>query len=150
MNQLAIDKPRYAPRITVAAVVEHHNRYLLVEEWVNDERVFNQPAGHLESTETLLQAVVRETWEESGCVIEPMHLISIYHSDIDQPNKSKLRFNFAAHAVLDSGIIKADWLSLESLQQKPLRSAMVLQCIQDYLTGQQLPLSSITNSCGAF
>ncbi len=145
---------RYTPRITVAAVVEHDQKFLIIEEWVNNQLVFNQPAGHLEPGEDLLQAVIRETLEESGCVIEPIHLINTYHTDIDQPENTKLRFNFAARlcaqhhdAQLDSGIVAAHWLTLAQLhqQQHRMRSPAVLKCVEDYLSGLQLPLTSVIN-----
>ncbi len=145
-------RDRYTPRITVAAVVACQQRFLMVEEWVNELAVFNQPAGHLEPGESLLEALRRETLEESGCVIEPLHLISIYHTDALQPDKAKLRFNFAARlleqrhgAQLDSGIIAAHWLTLEQLQRQRarLRGPVVLSCIEDYQTGVRLPLSAM-------
>lgn len=145
---------RYSPRVTVAAVIQHEGRFLIIEEWVNNIVVLNQPAGHLDPGETLIDALLRETREESGCAIEPLHLINIYHTDAEEPDQSKLRFNFAARLVkqdanaqLDTSIIAAHWLSLEQIQQQSqrLRSAAVIHCIEDYLDGEQLPLSVLRN-----
>lgn len=145
---------RYSPRITVAAVVEHDGRFLIIEEWVNGIAVLNQPAGHIDPGESLIEALLRETLEESGCEIEPLHLINIYHTDAERPSDTKLRFNFAARllkqhddAELDTGIIAAHWLSREQIQQqsKRLRSVVVSQCIDDYRNGEQLPLSVLRN-----
>lgn len=141
---------RYTPRVTVAAVVQHRGRFLIVEEWVNGDAVFNQPAGHLEPGESLLEALRRETLEESGCEIEPQHLINIYHTDTAQPERTKLRFNFAARLItqhagmpLDTGIIATHWLTPEQLQghSDRLRSPVVTRCVEDFQAGCRLPLS---------
>ncbi len=145
---------RYSPRVTVAAVVHHEGRFLIIEEWVNGKAVLNQPAGHLDPGESLIDALLRETLEESGCIIEASHLISIHHTDAGKPEQSKLRFNFAARLVkqhndaqLDTSIIAAHWLSLAQIQQQSerLRSTVVIRCIEDYLNDEQLPLSVLRN-----
>ena len=51
---------RWAPRVTVATVVSRAGQLLLVEEEKAGRRVLNQPAGHLEPGESLLEAAVRE------------------------------------------------------------------------------------------
>jgi hypothetical protein len=65
---------RWKPSVTVAAVIERGGRYLLVEEETRDGLRLNNPAGHLEAGESLLQAVVREVLEETACVFTPSHL----------------------------------------------------------------------------
>ena len=50
----------------VATIVEKQGLFLMVEELDGALTVFNQPAGHLEEGETLLEAAVRETLEETG------------------------------------------------------------------------------------
>lgn len=146
------NRPRYSPKITVAAIVKHHQHFLMVEERVNNQLVLNQPAGHMEANESLVDAVYRETLEESGCKIEPMHLLSVYHSNIHDPDKARIRFNFAAklisqnlHAKLDDGIIAVHWLSIGQIQQQQqrLRSPSVLSSLLDYQNGHQLPLSAL-------
>ena len=57
---------QWKPNTTVAAVIEKDGKFLLVEELIEDELVFNQPAGHLEKGETLLDAVKREVLEETA------------------------------------------------------------------------------------
>ena len=46
------------PDITVAGVTEKDGQFLVVEERINQRLVFNQPAGHVELGETLLEAVI--------------------------------------------------------------------------------------------
>ena len=52
----AMSKARWAPRVTVAAVIEQDGRYLLVEEHTSAGLRLNTPAGHLEPGETAEQA----------------------------------------------------------------------------------------------
>ena len=150
---MTIDTPqRYTADITVAVVVEHNGRFLMVEEESQQNIVLNQPAGHIEPGETLSQAARRETLEETGCEVKITHLLSIHHSDVHIPAKSKIRFNFIASllnqdhsAKLDNGIIAAHWMTLETIKacSKQHRSPMVWRCIEEYLANQSLPLSTI-------
>ena len=57
---------RFTPHLTVATIVEDNGRFLMVEELADGQAVFNQPAGHLEADESLIQAALRETLEETA------------------------------------------------------------------------------------
>lgn len=143
---------RFKPNVTVAAVVRSGDRYLLVEEEKGGKRVFNQPAGHLEANESLVDAMRRELWEETGLAIEPQGLIAIYqYQGADALHF--LRFTFWAEldgawpqpAPQDSDIIAGHWLTLDDIQARrsQWRSAMVGRSIDDYLAGIRLPLAAI-------
>ena len=69
---------QWQPHITVATVIEDQGRFLLVEEMAEGRAVFNQPAGHLEANESLLQAALRETLEETGWDVELTGVTGIY------------------------------------------------------------------------
>ena len=58
-----------ATDLTVAAVVFHDGRYLMVEETATGRVVFNQPGGHIEAGESPEQALLREVREETGCIV---------------------------------------------------------------------------------
>jgi 8-oxo-dGTP pyrophosphatase MutT (NUDIX family) len=140
--------------VTVAAVVESERRFLLVEECVNGSTVFNQPAGHLEPGETLLEAVVRETLEETGYGFRPRCLIGVYLWQHPETARSFLRVAFTGSAVaprstprLDEGIVAVHWKSRDELLRHELcaRSPMVLQCIDDYLAGTRYPLEALVH-----
>jgi 8-oxo-dGTP pyrophosphatase MutT (NUDIX family) len=135
--------------VTVAAIAENQGRFLLVEERVGDSIVFNQPAGHLEAGESVLDAVVRETREETGLKFEPRILVGIY-SWRSAEGTSFLRICFAGDcgakplsSTLDDGIIAAHWLTRDELlaPERQLRSPMVLEAIDDYAAGQRFPLA---------
>ena len=141
-----------SPDITVAAVTETDGRFLVVEERINRRLVFNQPAGHVEHGETLLEAVVREVREETAWGFEPQALLGVYIWQNPASGRSYMRFAFAgkvmdhnARQPLDRGIVSTHWLSRDDLRQREprLRSPLVLRCIEDYLGGTRRPLDSI-------
>jgi ADP-ribose pyrophosphatase YjhB (NUDIX family) len=133
--------------VTVAAVIAHQGRFLIVEERVGGRRVFNQPAGHVEIGESLLEAVTREVHEETGYGFTAEHLLGVFL--LQRAQRSYLRLAFAGRfsepvdePMLDDGIIATHWLSRSELAQREgaLRSPMVLQCIDAYLAGVRHPL----------
>lgn len=134
----------------MAAIVEKDQQFLLVEENVEGDVVLNQPAGHLEPGESLLDAVRRESLEETGWQVEPQHLTGI-HRWVHDNGDTYLRFNFAARAIhevpgatLDHGINRAIWMSLQEIEQATnLRSPLVIESINSYLKGNKLPLEII-------
>ena len=145
---------QWKPNVTVAAIAEDKGRFLLVEENADNHIVFNQPAGHLEKDETLVEAIKREVMEETAWEFEPQSLVGVYLYPNPQLDIIYLRFCFAgrcitqdADATLDEGIIRAVWLSKEEIEsrQDKMRSPMVLNCINDYLSGKQYPLDLLNH-----
>ncbi|MGL4473470.1 MAG: NUDIX hydrolase [Shewanella sp.] len=140
---------RYRPNVTVACVIYCQQHYLVVEEIIDGEQRFNQPAGHLEAHESLELACCREVFEETGLKISPSHLVGIYQFSAS-PELAFLRFTFALEltemtvpAPQDSQIRAAHWLdyaSIVALKDK-LRSPLVLKSIDDFRQGQHIDLS---------
>ena len=139
----------WKPNVTVAAVVERDGKYLLVEEEDDGKLVLNQPAGHLDEGESLLDAVVRETLEETAWHFVPEFLIGIYRWPYPEKNVTYLRFAFAGHVTgheagrtLDRGVVRAVWLTAQEIvQQTPRhRSPQVQRTLDDYLAGRRYPL----------
>lgn len=142
---------RFRPDITVATVVENDGRFLIVEERVRGRLVLNQPAGHLEADESLQQAALRETLEETAWQVELRALLGIYQWCAPDGTEF-LRFAFyaiplAAHPGrrLDRGIERALWLDRGELvaRSAELRSPLVLRAVDDALAGIRLPLSAV-------
>lgn len=144
----------WTAHVTVATVVEKDGKFLFVEEHTEGvtHTVFNQPAGHVECGETLIQAAVRETMEETGHDVEITSLIGIYtYTPPMFPDRTYFRFCFRAKdlkhhadAQLDTGIVGAVWMTLEELLESArARSPMVIKAIQDAQAGQTYPLSLI-------
>jgi len=142
----------WRPRVTVATVVCHEDRFLLVEEDIRGEIVLNQPAGHLEQNETLLDAAVRETLEETGWTVELTDFIGAYQWNTSDRSAEYLRFTFAARPLrhdaqrlLDDGIVRALWLTREEIagQTNRHRNPMVLGNIDDWLAGKRYPLDVV-------
>ncbi len=137
---------KWLPRVTVAAVIEDDGKYLMVEEDIYGEKILNQPAGHLEPGETLIDAAVRETLEETGWHIKVDHLIEF--SQWTSPNSKNhyLRSCFAGKALsfnpdqqLDEGIIQAIWMTRDEVAENidRLRSPLVLHHIDHHINGKK-------------
>jgi ADP-ribose pyrophosphatase YjhB (NUDIX family) len=143
----------WAPHVTVAAIIHREGKFLLVEENVPDKdnttakKVINQPAGHLENNESLFDAVVRETLEETRWEFNPSYISGIYRW-IHDNGETYLRICFVGDAVkehkelkLDTGIERAIWLTENEIREHSnLRSPLVIKSIEDYLAGQKFPL----------
>lgn len=144
----------WSPHVVVACIVEREGRFLLVEEKVNGKLVLNQPAGHWEEHETLIEGAIREGKEETGWDLEPTHVLGIYHFQPPELDYGFLRIAFIARAVqyhpqhrLDEGIERAVWMSYEEIlrERHRHRSPSLLRCVEDYRKGQRFPLSMIAH-----
>ena len=142
----------WTPHVTVAAVVLHDGRFLMVEETVDNSIALNQPAGHLEENETLVQAVVRETLEETAWHFRPEALLGVYRWLSPRNQVTYLRFAFTGALLrhepqrpLDHGILRAVWMTPEAIRQSVAshRSPQVLRCVDDCLAGVRYPLTSL-------
>lgn len=142
----------WPPHLVVATLVQHEGRFLCVEERVNGERVINQPAGHWEPGESIFEAALRETLEESAWHIELTALLGIYSYTPPQLGYGFLRFAFLARPIrhdssrsLDPDIERAIWLTRDELAEKrnDHRSPMVQRCVEDAIAGQAHPLDMI-------
>ena len=143
----------WKPSVTVAAIIERDQRFLMIEEETPDGIRINQAAGHLDPHESLIQAVIRETLEETAHDFTPTALVGTYLSTFISPKTAEevtyLRFAFtgelgnAYDQPLDTGILRTLWMSYQEIVDcKHLhRSPLVLRCIDDYLQGQRAPLS---------
>lgn len=151
--------PEGRPRVTVAAVIERDGRFLCVEERAGSsaELVINQPAGHVETAESVIEAAIRETLEETGWRLAPEAVTGIYLWRHPESGRSFLRIAITGRADapegevrLDEGIERAVWLSREELlrERERLRSPLVLHTVEDYLRGERHPLSLLKHLLG--
>jgi 8-oxo-dGTP pyrophosphatase MutT (NUDIX family) len=143
--------PRWTPRVVVAAIIEQAGRYLLVEERTPEGLRLNNPAGHLEPGESLLQAVVREVAEETARRFEPQALLGVYLLPRSAPHGDVtfLRFAFVGGVgepepgrALDDPVERTLWLTADELraQAHRHRSPLVMRCIDDHLAGRRYGL----------
>jgi 8-oxo-dGTP pyrophosphatase MutT (NUDIX family) len=159
-----VDNPamtnRWKPSATVAAIIENHGKFLLVEEHTPDGLRLNNPAGHLDEGESLVHACAREALEETMFTFTPAYLLGVYMSRFQRPADAQratqdttyLRFAFGGTLgelqpgrSLDTGIVRTLWLSPDEIRASAdrHRSPLVVQCMEDYLKGQHFPLSLI-------
>ena len=143
----------WKPAVTVAAIIEKDGCFLLVEEQTEDGIRYNQPAGHLEPGESLEQAVVRETLEETAHDFAPTALLGTYLLHYESPDgqliRSFLRFAFVGalgklhNQPLDTGILRTVWMTRDQIAscRELHRSPLLMKCVDDYLQGQRAPLS---------
>jgi 8-oxo-dGTP pyrophosphatase MutT (NUDIX family) len=152
--------PRWAPSVTVAAIIEHQGRYLLVEEHTPEGLQLNNPAGHLEPGESPEQGVVRETLEETARVLQVGALVGLYLARFTRPARAGraaedvtyLRFAYAGTVgeplvgrALDTGIERTLWLTLAEVRASVTRhrSPLVLRCIEDHAAAVRHPLGVV-------
>ncbi len=145
---------RWSPHVVVACIVERDGRFLMVEEQISGALRLNQPAGHWEKGETLIEGAIREALEETRWQVTPTHLLGLYHHDPVDLHYGFLRVAFVATAVrehaersLDDGIERALWMSRDEIAASIAihRSPMVLRCVDDYLSGTRYPLDLIVH-----
>jgi len=138
------------PDLTVAAVCERDGRFLLVEEIAKSTqvKVLNQPAGHIEKGESVIQSVIRETLEETQRHFTPEALLGLYRLEAEN-GKTYFRYTFIGsvseidqNCELDPDILNTHWMSIDEINSSDnLRSPLVLSCINDYLAGIRYPLA---------
>jgi 8-oxo-dGTP pyrophosphatase MutT (NUDIX family) len=146
--------------VTVAAVIEREGRFLLVEEETDEGLRLNQPAGHLDPGESLINAVIRETLEETAHVFVPTALLGCYMGRSQAANTKAraagdvtyVRFAFTgelgafdASRPLDTGIVRTVWMSADEIRacRDRHRTPLLLACVEDYLRGKRFPLDVI-------
>jgi 8-oxo-dGTP pyrophosphatase MutT (NUDIX family) len=144
----------WKPHATVAAIIERDSKFLMVEELINGKRLFNQPAGHLDPDESLLDAVIRETREETAWQFTADAVTGIYLWKHPGNGETYLRIAFCGQCYdhdagqkLDEGILQATWMSRDELimQRQNMRSPMVINCIEDYIAGKRYPLDILNH-----
>lgn len=154
-------KNKLSPHITVAAIIEHNNKFLLVTDDTRHGLKLNQPAGHVDDNEGLEDAIIREVKEETGLDFKPTQIIGIYLYKLPS-NQTYLRFCFGGnvsgnienpHPIAgDDGVVAANWFDLSSIHSKinELRTPLVMQCLNDHLANKKFPMDMIaqyTNFC---
>jgi 8-oxo-dGTP pyrophosphatase MutT (NUDIX family) len=147
---------RWKPSVTVAAVIEHEGRFMLVEEHTPEGLRLNNPAGHLDPGESPCAGCAREALEETAHLFTPTALVGVYLSRFQRAATGEdityLRFAFCGTLgelqggrALDTGIVRTLWMTPDEMRASSdrHRSPLVLRCMEDYLSGQRYPLELI-------
>ena len=144
--------PDWYPHVTVATVIERDGKFLLVEERSSGRLVYNQPAGHVEQGETLFEAALRETLEESRWQVELKGVIGITLYTTTTSGTTYNRTAFYAEPITecldrayDKCIERAVWMSYDEIiaAKDKMRSDRVIKTIDQYLSGHRYPLELI-------
>ena len=144
----------------MAAIVERNSKFLLVEEHTSEGLKLNNPAGHLDPGESLIDACAREALEETAHLFQPTALVGVYMSRFqrsardteDAEDITYVRFAFCgdlgelqSDRQLDTGIVRTLWMTPVEIRASVARhrSPLLLRCMEDYLAGQRHPLSLV-------
>lgn len=140
--------------ITVAAIIEYNQKFILVSDKTTEGLKLNQPAGHVEANESILEATTREVKEETSLDFIPEHLIGVYYFQANA-NNTYVRFCFSGSlndytkmpqpSATDEDVVAVDWYLESEIRAKSAehRSPIVLRCLNDYLAGKKFPLEVI-------
>jgi 8-oxo-dGTP pyrophosphatase MutT (NUDIX family) len=137
--------------VTVANVVFRDGKFLMVKEYRDGELVINQPAGHLEDNETLIEALIRETLEETQWKVKPIAALGI--SQFTAKNgDTYIRHSFVSEALeldtskpIDQDIVEVCWMSAEEIRShaRSSRSPLVLNDVMRFQSGAQFPIDDL-------
>jgi 8-oxo-dGTP pyrophosphatase MutT (NUDIX family) len=157
--------------LTVATICKKDGRFLMVEEQSKTQdpthqgtssqnskslkpNVINQPAGHVELNESIYDAAIRETLEETAWSVIPKYIVGIYHnlnSIQDVNSRQFLRICFYCDLLekkdldLDPDIIATHWLTADEILKHPHpRSPMVHASLNDYLSDKKISLDILS------
>jgi 8-oxo-dGTP pyrophosphatase MutT (NUDIX family) len=126
---------------------------LLVQERVEGRLVLNQPAGHLDPGESLVDACRREVLEETAHRFQPTGLVGIYRWHYAPKDVTFLRFCFLGNLEgvdaargLDQEIVSLEWLTPAELKKRKAehRSPLVEKCVEDFLAGRSFSLDVLS------
>ena len=153
-----MNKQRWHPHVTVATIIKQDDKYLMVEEHSQAKgSVVNQPAGHIDAGESIVDAAIRETLEETCWLVAIDYLVGVYQWSTPQTNpeaKTYLRFTFSGRTIQnqsnqvtrDADIINTHWLTSSEIENDfVVRSPLVMRSILDYEANKQFPLDAYLN-----
>jgi ADP-ribose pyrophosphatase YjhB (NUDIX family) len=136
--------------LTVSAVVEKDQRFLLVEDRSSGLISLSQPGGRIDTGESPEDAVKRETHDSTGCRIAVTGFIGVYLWIQPQTRQQFLRLVYTADMLAEdhrrNGIYAVHWYTVADLthRKRDCRSPIVMRCVEDYLAGSRQPDSFLS------
>lgn len=131
-------------------MIERGGRFLLVEEPIDRRRVWNQPAGHLEARETVIDAIVREVREETGYRFEPSGWLGATTLALPSGAVSlRIAFTGTVGATPESDpeppITAVGWLTRTEIDSLEVRSPLTTAAIDAFFVAPRLPLTALAH-----
>ena len=137
------------------AVVRKGRRFLVVQERKHGQLWF-LPAGRVEPGESFVEGAERETLEETGVPITVEGILRVEHQPSDS-GRARMRVFFVARprddtepkSEPDKDSLQARWVTLEELDELPMRGREVKRIFQAVEKGAPIyPLSLLATEGG--
>ncbi len=106
-------------RVVAGCVIYKAGKYLLVQERQNRAYgLWSLPAGHVDKGETIEQAAVRETLEETGYAVELQQKIGVYHEAIERSVKHAYIAKIVGGKQIASSneVLQVGWLDYPEIE----------------------------------
>jgi 8-oxo-dGTP pyrophosphatase MutT (NUDIX family) len=133
-------------------VVRSKNRFLMVHERKHGQ-LWHLPAGRVEPGESLVEAAMRETLEETGIPVMIEGILRIEHTPPTLSSMARLRIIFVGRpqnnappkTIPDKESLRAAWFFPEEIEHLPLRRQGVKEIIHYVANGATIyPLELLT------
>lgn len=109
-------------KVVYALIKNKHNQILMVD---NHEGHWSLPGGRVEEGESLVEAVVREVYEETGLTFEPGDILAINEGKFLKRNHHAIFFTFEGRIVggveeikMPEEIFQLEWVNIEQVEQR--------------------------------
>ncbi|MBP6925617.1 MAG: NUDIX domain-containing protein [Candidatus Pacebacteria bacterium] len=120
--------------VVAGVVIKKGNTYLLVQEkQLRAYGLWNLPGGRVDEGESIEEAAIRETKEESGYVVELVQQLKIFHAKATDVVKHSFEAKIIGGELHfpDNEILDAGWFSFDEIleMKDKLRSEWVIESI---------------------
>ena len=110
--------------------------------------LWNLPAGHVDKVETIEAAVVRGVKEETGCDVELIDKIGIYHETVESPVRHAFTTKIIGGVlkVQQDEIFDAKWFSFDRITGMKQDSKLRVKWIYDAMSRIETSYTPLTSN----
>lgn len=132
--------------IRPATIVIEDKKVLLVKSKYSGDPYYLFPGGGMENTETIEDAAIRETLEETGVKVELTQLFHVNeYIDYKDWEKRVLNIFFLAkikdktptHITDEGKILSVDWIPASEFHKHVIKPARVAKAVKEYIEGKE-------------